>query len=130
MTAVLLVVGLVVAGAAGSVLRHEVLTWAGEAGTLDRARGVAVVNLVGAGLAAGAAVLPWSATWVVVVAVGFCGSLTTFSTWVVEALLAREAGRSWVSVAAVDLVGQLLVGAGLVLLVAGLGPDVGGLTLG
>jgi fluoride exporter len=129
-TALLLVLGLVLAGAAGSVLRHEVLRWAGEAGTVDRARGVAIVNLVGAAVAAAALVGPWSSVWVAVVALGFAGSLTTFSTWTVEVVLAREAGRSWVSVAALDLVGQLLVGVGLVLLVSSLAPETVGLTLG
>jgi fluoride exporter len=129
-TALLLLLGLVLAGAGGSVLRHEVLAWAGEPGSVDRARGVALVNLVGALAAAAAVVAPWSPVWVAVVAIGFCGSLTTFSTWTVEVVLAREAGRSWVSVAALDLVGQLLVGVGLVLLASRLGPSAVGLTLG
>jgi fluoride exporter len=129
-TVLLLLLGLLVTGAAGSVLRHEVLTWAGEPGTLDRARAVALVNLVGALLAAAVVVAPWSPVWVAVAALGFCGSLTTFSTWTVEVVLAREAGRSWVSVAAFDLVGQLLVGVGLVLLVSSLAPATVGITLG
>lgn len=130
MTAVLLLLGLVVAGAAASVLRHEVLAWAGEPGTVDRARGVALVNLVGALIAAGAVVAPWSSLWIAVVALGFCGSLTTYSTWTVEVVLARRAGRSWVSLAALDLLGQLLVGVGLVLLVSRVAPSTIGLVLG
>lgn len=130
MTALLLLIGLVLAGAGGSVLRHEVLVWAGEPGTVDRARAVALVNLVGALVAAAALVAPWSSVWVAVVALGFCGSLTTFSTWTVEVVLAREAGRPWRSLAALDLVGQLLVGVGLVLLVSGLSPETVGITPG
>jgi fluoride exporter len=116
-TALLVVLGLALSGAAGSLARHEFLAWSSAPATIDRARAIAVVNLVGALLVALLAAAPLSAAWVTVLGVGFCGSLTTFSTWVLEAVLAREAGRDLRVIAAVDLVGQLAVGVGLVLLV-------------
>lgn len=120
MTVLLVVVGLALTGAAGSLVRHEVLARTSDPGTLDRARAVAIVNLVGALLVAVVLAAPLPAAVQVVLALGFCGSLTTFSTWMVEAVLARESGRSVAVIAAVDLVAQLLVGVGLVLLVVGL----------
>jgi fluoride exporter len=118
-THALVLLGVALAGAVGSVLRHEVLVLAGRPGSRGRARGVAAVNLAGAALLAAVVAAPVPPGWEVVVGVGFCGSLTTFSTWMVEAVLTREAGRDVRVVAAVDLVGQLAVGAGLVLLIAG-----------
>jgi CrcB protein len=116
-SAVAVIVGLALAGAAGGLVRHEVLTRTSAPATVDRARAVAVVNLGGALLVAVVAVVPLPTGWRTVLAIGFCGSLTTFSTWVVEAVLAHGAGRDVRVIAAVDLVAQLVVGAGLVLFV-------------
>lgn len=115
------VVLVAVAGALGALLRHAITSRAGAPGTAPRAWAVAGVNLVGAAIA-GIAVLGGDllgARAVAVVAVGFCGALTTFSTWVLDAVLAVEAGRDWRRVAAFDLVGQVLVGTALVTVVAG-----------
>lgn len=104
-----------VAGGLGSVVRAAVLDRSGPSGSAGRARGVAVVNLAGAVLLAAVQVAPAAGAVQVIVGVGFCGALTTFSTWVVEAAArAREAG--WVRVAAFDLAGQLAVGVLLVAL--------------
>lgn len=114
MAATLLLIAL--AGALGSVTRAAVLARSGPAGTAGRARGVAVVNLTGAVLLATVQVAPLGETAQLVVGVGFCGALTTFSTWVVEATArARDAG--WALVVAVDVVGQLAVGVLLVALI-------------
>lgn len=120
MSAVAVILGVALAGAVGALLRHEVLARTSAAGTLRRARATAAVNLVGALLVAVVAVVPPPRGWTTIIGLGFCGSLTTFSTWVVEAVLAREAGRDARVVAAVDLVAQLAVGAGLVLVVLAL----------
>jgi fluoride exporter len=119
-TALGLLVGLLVAGALGSLLRHEVLLRSGGAGTVDRARAVALVNLVGALAVGGAVAASLPPVWLAIVAVGFAGSLTTFSTWMVEAVFARETGRTWLGIAALDLAGQLAVGVMLVVSVVGL----------
>lgn len=120
MSALTVILGLALAGAAGSLVRHEVLARTSAPATIDRARAVAVVNLVGALLVAAVAVAPLPTAWMTILGLGFCGSLTTFSTWVVEAVLAEDAGRDARVVAAVDLVAQLVVGVGLVLLVLAL----------
>lgn len=116
------VVLVAVAGALGALLRHAITSRSGAPGTATRAWAVAVVNLVGAAIAGvtvlGSDILGTQA--VTVVAVGFCGALTTFSTWVLDAVLAVEAGRDWRRVAAFDLVGQVLVGVALVTVLAGL----------
>jgi fluoride exporter len=51
-----------------------------------------------------------------VLVAGFAGSLTTFSTWVVDAVAAPRAGRELRIVALLDLTGQLV--AGVVIVVA------------
>lgn len=107
-------VGLAVAGAAGALARHEVLARYGPIGSSSRAAAVAAVNLVGSAVAGLALVAPLSSTAQVVVVTGFAGALTTFSTWTVDAVLAARAGRDVRSVAFVDLLGQLVVGAAIV----------------
>jgi fluoride exporter len=108
-------VGLALAGAIGALARHEVLAWCAPIGSTSRAAGVAAVNLVGSAVAGLSLVAPLSPSVEVVLVTGFAGALTTFSTWTVDAVLAVRAGRSGVSVALVDLVGQLLVGTAIVL---------------
>lgn len=120
MSAVAVLLGVALAGAAGALVRHEVLARTSAPATRARARAIAAVNLAGASLVAVVAVAPLPRGWTTILGLGFCGSLTTFSTWVVEAVLAREAGRDARVVAAVDLVAQLAVGAGLVLVVLSL----------
>ncbi|MFA9443966.1 CrcB family protein [Egicoccus sp. AB-alg6-2] len=114
----LVAVGIAVAGAAGAVVRHLVLTVGSRHGTGGRAGATAACNLGGALLLAAVVVSDGPPVAVVVIGFGFCGALTTFSTWTVDAVLAWRSGRrSRVAVALVDLVGQLTVGIGLVHLV-------------
>lgn len=120
MSALVVILGVALAGAVGALVRHEVLARTSAPATLRRARAIAAVNLVGAALVAAVAVAPLPRGWTTILGLGFCGSLTTFSTWVVEAVLAREAGRDARVVAAVDLLAQLAVGVGLVLVVVAL----------
>lgn len=106
------------AGAGGAVVRHFALQAGARYGPGGRATAVAACNL------GGSLVLAWlialeagghlgSAT-VLVLGSGFCGALTTFSTWVVDAVASRRLGeRELVVVAGVDVLGQLLAGVAL-----------------
>ncbi|MEX1177079.1 MAG: CrcB family protein [Nitriliruptor sp.] len=114
-------IGLAVAGAVGSLVRHEVVSRAGPSGTASRARAVAGVNLAGAAIVAVAGLTDPGPGWRTIVVVGLAGSLTTFSTWVVDAVTAHGAGRGLVRVAAWDLLGQLVVGVAVVAIVLRLG---------
>jgi CrcB protein len=113
------------AGAAGAVLRHLATAMGASRGAVARAWSVAVCNLAGTAVFAAVVArqgLDWTgAPLVLVVGGGFCGGLTTFSTWMVDAVLGwlrRE--RRLPVVAVVDLVGQLGVGVLLaVLLLSG-----------
>ncbi len=108
-----------VGGAVGTLARYELST----AIPFHPSRGfpwaIFTVNVVGAftlGLVATHAsergVLPrW---WRPLLAVGFCGGLTTFSTWMVDAVRIGDGGR--VGAAALD-VGATLVAGFLALLV-------------
>lgn len=109
MTALLVLLG----GAIGAPARYladlYVRQWAGA----DFPWGTMAVNAVGSlviGLLAGAAaggVLP---AWVLtLVGTGFCGALTTFSTFSYETVRLAEDGR-WRS-AALNVVGSLAIGA-------------------
>ena len=116
-------VGLGIAGAAGAVVRDVVTRFGGRHGADGRTAAIAVCNVGGAALlamvlgaeAAGAA----TDRWVLIAGTGFCGALTTFSTWVVDAAQRAAGGeRRWSTIGAIDLVSQLLVGVGIVTVLA------------
>ena len=88
MTAVLLVA----AGAAvGAPLRLLVDRWAREHSAAGTVLGTLVVNVVGSFVIGVVAGLPDPTAWVwPLVAVGFCGALTTFSTLAFELLVTFE----------------------------------------
>lgn len=99
----------VVLGGVGALVRAEV------AARLGVRRGTAVVNLVGAlvlglvvGLAGGPGVDMGS---VLVLGTGFCGGLTTFSTWVLDTLDRPDADQVPALVVTL-LVGLVLAGVG------------------
>lgn len=114
------VLAVAVGGALGTVVRYE-LALAEPVGTGRFPWATFTVNIVGAfvlGLAATALVDPWRPTWILrpFVAVGFCGGLTTFSTWMVESVLLVRDGDAGLAVAylAVSLVlGFVAVVAGV-----------------
>lgn len=110
MSVPLLVLGTAVAGACGAVVRDVALRHAGPTGGPGRARAVAAVNLLGTALLATRQVLPVAGDVRFLLGVGFCGSLTTFSTWVVEALARVDAGTPWHRVAWLDLGAQVATG--------------------
>ena len=100
---------LVVAGAlAGAPLRLLVLRLAARHGR-DPARGTLVVNVVGAALLGAVLGLAAAPAWVLsLVGTGFCGTLTTFSTFgadVVRLLDDRALGRALGYVAATLVLG-------------------------
>ena len=86
--------GVALLGALGAVLRHLMGHWAARRGGWPR--GTEIVNVSGsfvAGLVVGSTL---DAGAVAVLAAGFCGGLTTFSTWSVEVVeLAEEPARGW-----------------------------------
>jgi fluoride exporter len=112
---VVTLVGVALAGAFGALVRHEVLVRCGPPGSTSRATGVAAINLVGSAVAGLSLVAPLSPAVQTVVVTGVAGALTTFSTWTVDAVLAVREGRSSRAVVLVDLAGQLVVGAAIVL---------------
>ncbi len=100
---------LVVAGAlAGAPMRLLVLRLAARNGR-DPAQGTLVVNVVGAALLGAVLGLTAAPAWVVsLVGTGFCGTLTTFSTFgadVVRLLDERALGRALGYVAATLVLG-------------------------
>ncbi|MFA9431702.1 CrcB family protein [Egicoccus sp. AB-alg2] len=120
--AVAAAVGLAVAGALGAVVRHLAVTVGSRRGDTGRAAAIAVCNLLGALALAGLVVADRRGvvgTWsLLVVGTGFCGAVTTFSTWVVDVVAAWHGGqRHRVVLVGVDLVGQLVVGVLLASLV-------------
>jgi CrcB protein len=97
-----LVAAVLVAGALGSVLRYGVSRWI--PGRFPWA--VLVVNVVGSAIA-GAVVAGTSGGIRLILVTGFCGGLTTFSTFSVESVQLVLAGRARAAL--------LSVGANLVL---------------
>lgn len=113
-----LFLGVVVAGALGAVARAWV-SGAVQRRWTRRGLGTLAVNLTGAfalGLWLG---VPAPQGWLEVVGTGFLGAFTTFSTWMVEAVLAwRDGDRRAV---AAEVAATLLAGVGLLLAGTALG---------
>jgi fluoride exporter len=112
-------VGVVAAGALGAVAR----AWVGGAVQRRwprRGLGTLIVNLSGAfalGLWLSGPTLPFAA--LEIVGTGFLGAFTTFSTWMVEAVVGWREGRR--GAVAVEVGATLLAGIGLLLAGAALG---------
>lgn len=109
---------LVVAGAAlGAPTRYlvdVVVRWWLRSGPDDVPWGTATVNLAGSlliGLVAGTTLTQPSATLTALVGTGFCGALTTYSTFSVETVRLVERGRA--GAAAAYALGSLVAGVAL-----------------
>ena len=95
-----MVLVVLVAGALGSVLRFWLSKrWPAKPGQVPR--GILVANLVGsalAGIFAGIGLLTLLPdSWMTAVIAGFCGGLTTFSTWAIDTVLSLEEGNRTVA---------------------------------
>ncbi|MCA9515365.1 MAG: fluoride efflux transporter CrcB [Myxococcales bacterium] len=111
-------------GALGAVSRFGVALWLGaDAAAGDLPWATLLVNVVGtlilatlAYLSLSESTLALSRTWNAALGTGFCGALTTFSTFSVETILLARAGHVGVAVAylALNLV-ICLAGAAIVL---------------
>jgi CrcB protein len=111
----LTVVAVVVAGACGAVLRHEVVQWWELRRPIHSRDGVAVVNVCGA-FALGLLITVRSdGALRLVLGTGLLGGLTTFSTWIV--LGARAGAKA--------LVRDIILHAGLGIPAAALGMALG-----
>ena len=91
------------AGALGAVLRYLCSLW------LPKPWGVLLVNVVGSFIA-GLALASLSGDWQLVALTGFCGGLTTFSTFSVETVQAAVDGAWKRAVLSVGL--NLVLGIG------------------
>lgn len=105
---------LLIAGGLGAVMRYGLSGWVQQRFDRTRPYGTVAVNLLGTAVLTGL-VIAWRLelvpdTVAVVVGVGFCASLTTFSTWMVEMIRLAEAGGAGRRAAAIDLVGQVTGG--------------------
>lgn len=117
----LIVVGVLVAGAVGAVLRYA-LSRAFPVRPGHLPGGILIVNVVGSGLA-GAIIGIAERTALdgdlrLVLVTGFCGGLTTFSTWSVETIELLDGGRWRAAIlnVVVTLVLGLAAAAGMYLL--------------
>lgn len=118
----LIVVAVLVAGAVGAVLRYA-LSRAFPVRPRHLPGGILVVNIVGSGLAGALIGLAERAALDgdlrLVLVTGFCGGLTTFSTWSVETIELLDGGRWRAAILNVvlTLVLGLAAAAGMYLLV-------------
>ena len=92
----LVVVAVLVAGAVGALLRYALSrTFPVRPGHLPG--GILIVNVVGSGLAGALIGLAECAALAgdvrLILVTGFCGGLTTFSTWTVETVELLDGGR-------------------------------------
>jgi CrcB protein len=106
-----IVLAVAVGGALGTVVRYELVRAEPPGNGFPWA--TFTVNIVGSfvlGVAATAMVEPWPPSRFLrpLVAVGFCGGLTTFSTWMVESVLLVRGDRA--GLAAVYLAVSLVAG--------------------
>ena len=119
----MIIAGLMVAGAAGAVLRYLVDRYVQGKVESDFPYGTVVINVTGSlvlGFLTGSALHHGlSASWVTVLGTGLCGAYTTFSTFTYDTfrLLGSDAPASAMTNV-------------LVSVVAGLGAAVAGLALG
>lgn len=92
----LVVVGVLVAGAIGAVLRYA-LSRAFPVRPGHLPGGILIVNVLGSGLAGALIGLAERAELTgdlrLILVTGFCGGLTTFSTWSVETIELFDGGR-------------------------------------
>jgi CrcB protein len=124
-----ILVAVAVGGALGTVARYE-LALAEPPGASGFPWATFVVNVVGSfvlGAALTALVMqgPTATLLRGFVGVGFCGGLTTFSTWMVESVLLARAGETAIALVyvAVSLIAGLLAVAGGVLFARLVFPD-------
>lgn len=107
------VAALLVAGAIGAVIRYA-LSRAFPVRPGHLPGGILIVNVVGSGVAGALIGLAeraaLSADLRVVLVTGFCGGLTTFSTWCVETIELADGGR-W-RAAILNVVVTLVLGLG------------------
>jgi len=118
-----IIAGLMVAGAAGAVLRYLVDRYVQGRVESDFPYGTVVINVTGSlvlGFLTGSALHHGlSATWVTVLGTGLCGAYTTFSTFTYDTF--RLLGSDALAGAVTNV---------LVSVLAGLGAAVAGLALG
>lgn len=109
----LVVVAVLVAGAVGAVLRYA-LSRAFPVRPGHLPGGILVVNVVGSGVAGALIGLAERAALDgdlrLILVTGFCGGLTTFSTWTVETIELLDGGR-W-RAAVLNVVVTLVLGIG------------------
>lgn len=109
----LVVVAVLVAGAVGAVLRYA-LSRAFPVRPGHLPGGILVVNVVGSGVAGALIGLAERAALEgdlrLILVTGFCGGLTTFSTWTVETIELLDGGR-W-RAAVLNVVVTLVLGIG------------------
>jgi CrcB protein len=83
----------IVAGALGAVLRYGITVIVGKRVPPERlTRAVLIANVTGSVIAGTLLAVPGDLQYIVVG--GFCGGLTTFSTWSVETVQLAMKGRS------------------------------------
>ena len=114
MTRFWVVLAVAVGGALGTIARYE-LALAEPAGSGRFPWATFIVNVVGSfvlGFALAALTESWSPSRLVrpLVAVGFCGGLTTFSTWMVESVLLVRDGATGTAV--LYVAASLVIGFG------------------
>ena len=122
----MIVLGVMVAGACGAVLRYSVDHVVQRRAGADFPVGTLVINVSGSlvlGVLTGSALHHGvSATWLTVAGTGLIGAYTTFSTFSFDSVRLAEADRWGPSVA--NLVASVVLGLGA----AGLGLALGSMT--